>query len=120
MAFSWLYEEKPKRRKIPVAVKNTVWSKYIGANKAEGKCYVCRKTIHITDFELGHNKAVAKGGKDNINNLRPICKTCNSSMGTMSIERFKAKYFSKQKASAEKVVKRKKRKSSKDDWVIRW
>jgi hypothetical protein len=66
---------------------------YIGAHKAEGKCYVCKKTIHITDFDLGHNQAVAKGGKNKISNLRPICRTCNTSMGTMAIETFKAKYF---------------------------
>jgi hypothetical protein len=74
-------------------VKDTVWTIYIGADKSEGKCYVCKRTIHMRDFDLGHNQAVAKGGKDMISNLRPICRTCNSSMGTMSIETFKAKYF---------------------------
>ena len=29
---------KPRRKSIPKAVKDTVWSKYIGAAKAEGKC----------------------------------------------------------------------------------
>jgi 5-methylcytosine-specific restriction endonuclease McrA len=87
-------EGKP-RRKIPKHVKDTIWAKYIGADKAEGKCYVCGRTIHITDFEVGHNKARAEGGTDNINNLRPVCRSCNLSMGTMSIEVFKRKYFSK-------------------------
>ena len=118
MVLDWFDEERPKRKKIPVALKNTVWSKYIGADKAEGKCYVCGRTIHITDFDLGHNKAVARGGKDNLNNLRPICRTCNSSMGTMSIERFKAKYFSKsvneKKKSTVQAKKKRRRKTS--DW----
>ena len=91
------YNDQPKKKTIPKAVKVTVWTKYIGANVAEGKCYVCKRTIHITDFDLGHNKAVAKGGKNNITNLRPICRTCNTSMGTQTIETFKAKYFSKPK-----------------------
>ncbi len=74
-------------------VKFQVWNKYIGANKTEGECYACGKvTINIMDFDLGHNKAVAKGGKDHVDNLRPICRTCNSSMGTMSIETFKKRF----------------------------
>ena len=90
---------KPHRKKIPKAVKDTVWAKYIGADKAEGKCYVCKRTIHITEFDLGHNKAKAKGGGDSISNLRPICRTCNASMHTTSIETFKARHFEKPKAN---------------------
>lgn len=106
-------EAKRTRTKIPKHVKIMVWNKYIGADKAEGKCYVCGKTIHISEFEVGHNKAVAKGGSDNINNLRPICRQCNLSMGTMSIETFKKKYFSK-KTGKRKVVKTKIVKKSED------
>jgi 5-methylcytosine-specific restriction endonuclease McrA len=105
MLFAW-DDDEPRRRTIPKAVKITVWNKYIGSEKPEGKCYVCKRTIHVTDFDLGHNKAVAKGGGDNINNLRPICRTCNSSMGTMSIERFKAKYFEVKKPTKAKPVKK--------------
>ena len=83
-----------KERSIyPKAVRETVWRKYFG-NKMNGKCYVCGKPIYFTDFEVGHNKARAKGGTSNINNLRPICRTCNRSMGTMNIETFKRRYFS--------------------------
>ncbi|MFC1933220.1 HNH endonuclease [Chloroflexota bacterium] len=46
---------------------------------------------------MGHNKDVARGGKDNITNLRPICRICNTSMGIQTIEIFKAKHFSKSK-----------------------
>ena len=106
MVFSW--DDEPKKRKaIPKAVKITVWNKYIGSDKAEGKCYVCKRTIHITDFDLGHNKAKSKGGSDNISNLRPICRTCNASMRTQSIETFKAKHFSKTKRSVKSTVKKK-------------
>ena len=66
---------------------------YIGATKRVGKCYCCEwRPITYTDFEVGHNKAVAKGGKDNISNLRPICRQCNRSMRTMSIEQYKKKF----------------------------
>jgi 5-methylcytosine-specific restriction endonuclease McrA len=95
---------KPKKKAIPKSVKVTVWSKYIGADKAEGKCYVCKRTIHITDFDVGHNKAKAKGGTDNISNLRPICRSCNTSMGTTCIEAFKAKHFGKVKSRTKTAV----------------
>jgi len=93
-------EKKPKKRKrkrIPKAIKERVWAKYIGMNKPEGRCYACERPIHFTNFEVGHNRARSKGGSDNITNLRPICRSCNRSMGTMSIENFKRKYFSKKK-----------------------
>ena len=107
MVLDWFGEEPKRRKTIPKAVKVTVWSKYIGADKAEGKCYVCKRTIHITDFDLGHNKAKSKGGGDSISNLRPICRTCNTSMGTQSIETFKAKHFSRPKSSVKKTIKKK-------------
>jgi 5-methylcytosine-specific restriction endonuclease McrA len=58
-----------------------------------GKCYVCERPISFTTFEVGHNRPFAKGSKWNINNLRPICGVCNRSMGTMTIEAFKKRYF---------------------------
>jgi hypothetical protein len=97
----WLFDDdKPKRRKIDKNTRDAVWFKYMG-NQAEGKCYCCEiRTIHITDFQVGHNKAVAKGGNDNISNLRPICGPCNRGMGTSSIESYKKKYFGKAETTA--------------------
>jgi len=103
-------KEKPTRKKIPKAVREQVWDKYIGATKRVGKCYCCKwRPITDSDFEVGHNKAVAKGGKDNISNLRPICRPCNSSMGTMSIEQYRKKFHAK----PEKKVRKPKRKAKK-------
>lgn len=88
---------KPKggRKSIGKPLRDQVWLKYMG-NRAQGKCYCCKiRMIHITDFHVGHNKAVAKGGKNNISNLRPICGPCNRGMSTKSIEWHRKKYFSK-------------------------
>ena len=99
-------KDKPKRKRktIPKSVKIQVWDKYIGATLVEGKCYACKaRTIHRDDFEAGHNKAKAKGGGDNVANLRPICRQCNTSMGTMSIETYRARYFGKAKTEGKKA-----------------
>lgn len=83
------------RKPLGKPLRDQVWLKYMG-NKAQGKCYCCRiRMIHVTDFHVGHNKAVAKGGKNNISNLRPICGPCNRGMGTKSVEWYRKKYFSK-------------------------
>jgi len=106
-------EEQKTRRKIPKGVRESVWNKYIGKDKIEGKCYVCDRRIRITNFEVGHNKAVAKGGSDRITNLRPTCRKCNLSMGTMSIEVYKKKYYSKSERRITTKKKRTKRKRPK-------
>ena len=96
-----IIKEKPTRKKIPKAVREQVWDFYMGTTKMEGKCYCCDwRTITFREFEVGHDKAVAKGGNDNISNLRPICRKCNSSMKTISIEQFKKKYFKNSKTRA--------------------
>jgi len=100
------------RSKIPKGVRVDVWNKYVGKDKVEGKCFVCNKPIRITNFEVGHNKAVSKGGSDRITNLRPICRKCNLSMGTMSIEAYKKKYYSKTKGK-KRTKKSKKRRGRK-------
>jgi 5-methylcytosine-specific restriction endonuclease McrA len=104
-----IWGDSPKnntRKPIGKPLRDQVWLMYM-KNKPEGKCYCCRmRSIHFTDFQVGHNKAVAKGGKDNISNLRPICGPCNRGMGTKSIEWYRKKYFAK-------PTKRKSKKSKK-------
>ena len=85
-----------KRKAIPKAVKTSVWNKYIETddpNKLIGKCFVgCGSEITIANFEAGHVTAYSKGGSDKVDNLRPICGTCNKSMGTMNLLEFKETY----------------------------
>lgn len=101
--------KRKTRLKIPRHIKHLVWNMHIGSDKAEGKCYACGKPIHIQNFEVGHNVAKSKGGSDHPENLRPICRGCNLAMGTMSIEAFKRKYFSK--PTKKKPTKRKRPKT---------
>jgi 5-methylcytosine-specific restriction endonuclease McrA len=85
---------KRKKNKIPKSLKTKVWNENFGKSCGEHMCYVgCGKMIYQSDFECGHIVAEINGGDMNIDNLKPICGQCNKSMGTMNLEKFKAKYF---------------------------
>ena len=43
-------------------------------------------------FHCGHIIAVSKGGDTTCDNLKPICQSCNSSMGNMNMNNFIKKY----------------------------
>jgi len=82
-----------KRKTIPKAVKITLWNKFFGEDNAKGKCEVCQREIKMTEFDAGHIIAVTNGGSDNLDNLAPVCGTCNKSMGTQNLQDFKTVYF---------------------------
>jgi 5-methylcytosine-specific restriction endonuclease McrA len=85
--------KKPKKKSIPLAVKRVVWSKWIGADVARSVCTCCRITkIEQMSFHCGHIVSEANGGEIKIDNLKPICQSCNSSMGTMNMDEFIERY----------------------------
>jgi len=106
------------RKPISKGLREKVWIKYM-KNKVQGKCYCCRiKPIHFTDFEVGHDKSVYAGGSNHINNLRPICRSCNREMGTKSIEWWRKKYYAEPTSKPKSVSKKPTRKkSSGQTWI---
>lgn len=84
---------KSKRKTIPKAVKNQLWRQYF-ADSMKGRCFCCQGEINALEgWEAGHVQAVAHGGSDSIDNLRPVCSTCNKSMGTMNMDEYKNRYL---------------------------
>ena len=79
-----------KRRALPPSLRAAVWSRYIG-NYIDGRCWCCeRSPINaITNVEYGHVIAFARGGADSVDNLRPICASCNKSMQTRDMLEYK-------------------------------
>lgn len=72
---------KPKKRKaIPQKVRYQVWRNAFGKSM-DGYCICCHDAINIEGWDCGHIEAHAEGGKDSADNLRPICGSCNRSMG---------------------------------------
>lgn len=87
------------RKTVPQALKMPLWSKYIG-NFAEGTCFCCEHaTINAFNFHCGHVIAHANGGKITLDNLRPICASCNLSMGTENLFEFKSRLTESQSLS---------------------
>tara|TARA_Y100000389_G_scaffold25043_1_gene21761 strand:+ start:302 stop:1018 length:717 start_codon:yes stop_codon:yes gene_type:complete len=84
-----------KKKTIPKALKIAVWNKYIGEEIGKTKCYCCELTdITQSKFHCGHILAEANGGDLHVDNLKPICESCNKSMGTSNMLDFKTKLIS--------------------------
>ena len=86
-------ELKKRKSKIPKNVKINVWNTHIDPNIQRHKCLCCKKSIiSITEFHVGHVISENAGGTLEINNLRPICASCNYSMGTANMIDYIVKY----------------------------
>ena len=84
--------QKVKKQKIPKRIRIQVWEKRFG-DMGKGGCYCCKNIIDKTEFHAGHIIPEFKGGSIEINNLEPICGSCNSSMGTEDMHSFIKKYY---------------------------
>jgi len=86
--------QKPKYKKknIPKTLRYDCWIKYIG-NNVKGNCYCCLNNIEMKNYSCGHIIPEIEGGESIIENLRPICSSCNSSMKTQNLILFKKKYY---------------------------
>lgn len=85
--------QKPRRKQtIPHAIRWQVWLNYAGEN-FQAKCSTpwCRNIMRAYDFQAGHILAEASGGLVSVENLIPICATCNHSMGTMHFTEWAAR-----------------------------
>lgn len=90
--------------KISKALRNKVWNTHIGHDKGTGECHVCATQISQQNFECGHVIAASLGGSNALDNLRPICGTCNKSMGQANMEEFKKKNFNPPVAITMKII----------------
>jgi 5-methylcytosine-specific restriction endonuclease McrA len=84
--------KKKGKEKIPVPVKNALWSLHFQTN-LNGVCQCCKtETISRNNFDCGHIVSEKEGGNVELTNLRPICRACNSSMGVMNMNEYMKKY----------------------------
>lgn len=85
-----VYKGKGKTIKtIPLSLKKSVWNHWMGMDVGEAKCPVCKvSTIYQMSFHCGHIVAKSNGGPNTVDNLKPICQSCNSSMGNQNMNAF--------------------------------
>jgi 5-methylcytosine-specific restriction endonuclease McrA len=81
-----------KRKTIPPMKKQKVWLTYMG-NVLVGECYVCNSQLEYENCEMGHVLSIHNGGTDDETNLRPICGSCNKSMGVNNLEEYKTFHY---------------------------
>lgn len=81
------------RKTIPKKIRGEAWIKQFG-DSTKGSCYCCKVEFGIFDnWHAGHIIAHSNGGKDTADNLRPVCGSCNQSMGTENMDAFKARCY---------------------------
>jgi 5-methylcytosine-specific restriction endonuclease McrA len=81
---------KEKKKTISLLMKRRVWVKYIGEDVGKAKCLCCNMSdITQMSFHCGHVLSENNGGPTALDNLLPICQSCNSSMGTRDLMEYK-------------------------------
>ena len=84
-----------KRKQIPKQKRDESWKRWIGNEFGESRCYCCRvEKIKMNHFECGHVQSDANGGSVLVENLRPICKKCNQTMGKTHMRDYIAEHYS--------------------------
>ena len=94
--------EERKRKNFNIATRGKVW-KNIYPTLDDSVCKICEINIMKFDdtksWHMGHVQAFSKNGSDDDENLRPICRACNLSMGNKNM-----KFYTENKFSAEKAI----------------
>ena len=81
------------RKSIPKKIRGEAWNKQFG-DSTKGSCYCCKTILDaFSDWHAGHIVAHANGGSDTADNIRPLCGSCNTSMGTDNMDEFKSRYY---------------------------
>ena len=99
---------KHNNNNIPHCIRFQTWRKHFIT--MDGYCIVCTSPISADNFTCGHIVSKYRGGTLNINNLEPICVSCNSSMKTQNLYEYKKKlnfpveYFIKAEERINKLI----------------
>ena len=91
-----------KRKAISFQMRVDVWE-LIYPNAFNGICKLCEKNkIFLKEsgtWEVSHIKPFSKGGDEILENLRPLCRFCNRSMGYKTLQEYCFSKYGKEKAN---------------------
>ena len=88
-----LKDSQAKKNPIPPKLRQEVWETNIG-DKLWGNCFVCLMRISAFEYSCGHIISESKGGSMELSNMKVVCKSCNSKMGTQNMLEFKKNRYS--------------------------
>lgn len=71
------------RRAIPQSVRLVVY------DKCNHRCAYCGCELDYKDMQVDHATPLARGGKDDISNYMPSCRSCNHYKATLTAEEFR-------------------------------
>jgi len=81
--------DRKKSDTIPLSIRNGVWCRYVSDALLRGMCYCCKVTqITVNDFQCGYYVSKKNGGETTVDNLRPLCSSCNTSLGIKNMDEF--------------------------------
>ena len=80
-------------KNVPKSIKDNTWDRYVG-DIYSINCLCCNyNIIKSNNFHCAHVIPHSKGGKTIVENLRPVCSTCNLSMGQNNLFEWCEKYY---------------------------
>lgn len=82
-----------KRSKCPPHLRTSIRRRWWGDNSLKGQCFVCGRSLHYDDADVGHIKASSKGGAWAPENCRLICRQCNSGMGSKNMKSYMKSHY---------------------------
>lgn len=91
------------KRNASENVKKQVWERWNSFAKIKGRgdcestCYVCNDPLLLKNAVYGHVIPYFYGGETTVENGRPICGSCNSSMGLENLENYKSRVYPESK-----------------------
>lgn len=87
--------KKKTKLKIPQSLRIATWKKYVGEEHGKAICLCCKSAeISVFTFHCAHVIAECKGGQLTLDNLRPVCPSCNLSMGNQNLIDYSNTHFS--------------------------
>jgi 5-methylcytosine-specific restriction endonuclease McrA len=86
-------QNQEPRKAIPKKIRGEAWKIQFG-DSTKGSCFCCKKDLDVfDDWHAGHIVSHSNNGTDTANNLRPVCGSCNLSMGTENMDDFKKRCY---------------------------
>lgn len=91
-----LTSKERKRKALNLGDVIKVW-KFIYDENFDGICKICDKTEMSLEnrqsWEISHIIAFSNGGDESLENLRPLCRSCNRSMRNVSLKEYCEKNY---------------------------